>query len=150
MNCRHPNEPPPTSLTRRRDFVCRVCRSRTGVWAAIRVQSEQLCAERADGCSRAAADQQTDRVAAASGADAEQPGEESGHAAVLVVVAVGTVDPAYPAVARPGPAHRLRYPADRSCILDDLRAGIVKPFRPGADRERANALAERNSRPAGR
>jgi hypothetical protein len=37
----------------------------------------------------------------------DQPGEESGHAAVLVVVAVGTVDPAYPAVARPGSTHRL-------------------------------------------
>ena len=45
--------------------------------------------------------------AAEPGADADQPGEESGHAAVLIVVAVGTVDPAYPAVARPGSTHRL-------------------------------------------
>src|SRR6266481_158108 len=106
-NWRHPNEPPSSSRYRRRDCVCCVCRSRTGVWAVNRVRSEQLCAERADGCSSLATDQQPDRIAAKPGADADQSGEEFGHAAVLVVVATGTVDPAYPAVARPGSTHRL-------------------------------------------
>src|ERR1700732_783984 len=105
LNWRHPNEPPPSSRYRRRDCVCRVCRSRTGVWAVNRVRSEQLRAERADCCSSLAADKPPDRVAAESGANADQPGEESGQAAVLVVVAAGTVDPAYPAVARPGSTH---------------------------------------------
>ena len=106
------------------------------------IRSQQLCAERPDCSSRPAADQQPDRLSAKSGADADQPGEESGDLAVLVVAAIGAVDPANTAASRPSPAHRLRHRADRPRILDDLRTGIIQPFGSGADRERANALAK--------
>src|SRR4029077_7584897 len=119
--------------------------------AAGCVRSQQLCAKRADGCSRLATDQQPDRISAKSGTDVDQPGPRFGVPAVLVVVATGTVDPAYPATTRPGPAYRLRHPADRSRILDDLCVSVVvQSLEPSVDRECANALAECDGRHAGR
>ena len=41
--------------------------------------------------------------------------------AVFVAATAAILDPAHPATARPGAEHRLRRPADRSCLPDDLR-----------------------------
>ena len=46
------------------------------------------------------------------------------------------------AASRPGPAHCLRYQADRSSVLDDLCAGLDERVRSSVDRECANTLAE--------
>src|SRR4029077_15885199 len=132
------------------DCVCRLRRSQPDLRAVGCVRSQQLCTERADRCPRLATDQQSDCVSAESSADPDQPGEKFGDAAVLVVVATGTVDPAYPATTRPGPAYRLRHPADRSRILDDLCVSVVvQSLEPSVDRGRANALAECDGRHAG-
>ena len=37
---------------------------------------------------------------------------------------LAVIDPAHPAASEPGAAYRLRHPADRSRLLDHLRAGV--------------------------
>src|SRR6516165_3321729 len=150
LTWRRLDETYPSSLARLPDRDRRPCEPETGLGAVDCVRSEQLRTECSDGCSRLAADQQPDRIATESGADADQPGEESRDVAVLVAVATGTVDPANAAASRASPTHRLRHTADRSGILDHLCAGFVKSFGPGVDRECTNPLAERNGRSAGR
>ena len=59
------------------------------------------------GGARAAADQQSDHVAAEPGADADQSGAQSGEPAVFLAAAASAVDPAHAAAPRPGATHRV-------------------------------------------
>ena len=68
--------------------------------------------------------------------------KNSREPAVFLAAAARAIDPANPAASRPGPAHCLRYQADRSSVLDDLCASIDEHVRSSADRECANTLAE--------
>lgn len=56
---------------------------------------------------------------------------------------------AHPAASRPGAEHRVRHPADRPGVSDDLRQCLAVRVRPAIDRRCAHPLAEHGRRPSG-
>src|SRR5437879_5653349 len=141
------NERPPPTRGRKSDRRC-TPRTKAG-GRADRVRSQQLRPECVDRCAPAAADHQSDHIVAERSPDVDQPSEEPGEPAAFVAAAARALNSAYSTVARTGPAHRLRRPADRPRVLDYLCAGVVKPIGSSTRRRRADALAERGRWPSG-
>ena len=118
--------------------------------AADRLRSHQLFAERADGGARAAAGQQPDHIAAEPSQMLINQARNLASLPYSSLQQLAAVDQPDPAAAGPGASASPTTSADRSGLLDHLRARIDEPVQPIVDRRRASPLAERGGRLSGR